>query len=115
MLKKEEQENPNLMFKCFQDTKEEWTDPSWCLRINNTLLWASSLKQLFMQCTKFLMFCGQKGIIFNPNKLEVGRTEVNIFGFRMTKQGILPSKNQIEMMLKYPFPKKFRDIRGFLA
>ena len=68
-----------------------------------------------MQVARYLTFCGQSGIIFNPKKLEVGRTEVNIFGLHVTQQGVLPTKNQIETMQKYPTPKNLRDMRGFLG
>ena len=68
-----------------------------------------------MQCARYLTFCGQAGIIFNPKKLEVGRTEVNIFGLRVTQQGVLPTKNMMETMEKYPAPRNLRDMRGFLG
>ena len=41
--------------------------------------------------------------------------ELEIFGFRMTQSGVLPSKNQIESMSKYPSPKNLRDMRGFMG
>ena len=68
----------------------------------------------YLQCAQYLTYCGQQGIIFNPKKLEVGRTEVNIFGLRMTQQGVLPTQNQVETMIKYPTPKCLRDMIGFL-
>ena len=33
----------------------------------------------------------------------------------MTQQGVLPTQNQVETMLKYPTPKCLRDMRGFLG
>ena len=56
-----------------------------------------------------------EGIIFNPKKLEVGKKQVNIFGFRMGQNGVLPSENQIESLCKYPTPKNLRDMRGFMG
>ena len=73
------------------------------------------MKQSFLQCAKYLSFCGNEGIIFNPKKLEVGKKEVNIFGFRMTQSGVLPSINQIESISKYPNPSNLRDMRGFMG
>ena len=114
-LKTEEQSNSNSVFRCFRDKSKAWTNPSWKRCIDDTLLWATSFKQSFMQCAKYLTYCGRQGIIFNPNKIEVGRQEVNIFGLRMTQQGVLPTQNQVETMLKYPTPKCLRDMRGFLG
>ena len=89
--------------------------PAWRRCIDDTLLWSSSLEDSFMQCAKYLTFCGQEGIIFNPKKLELGKKQVNIFGFRMTQSGVLPSENQIESMSKYPTPRNLRDMRGFMG
>ena len=62
-----------------------------------------------------MTFCGTEGIIFNPKKLEVGKKQVNIFGFRISQTGVLPSENQIESLSKYPNPKNLRDMRGFMG
>ena len=40
---------------------------------------------------------------------------MNIFGFRMSQTGVLPSENQIESLSKYPNPKNLRDMRGFMG
>ena len=40
---------------------------------------------------------------------------MNIFGFRMSQTGVLPSINQIESMSKYPNPSNLRDMRGFMG
>ena len=114
-LKDEEKSNPASVFRCISDKKKQWTNPSWKRCIDDTLLCATTFKQSFMQCARYLTFCGKSGIIFNPKKMEVGRTEVNIFGLHITQQGVLPTKNQIETMHKYPAPRSLRDMRGFLG
>merc|ERR1712105_424075 len=116
-LLKEEQKNPESVFKCFSDKSKgtEWSMPSWRRCIDNTLIWSSSIKDSFLQCAQYLNFCGREGIIFNPKKLEVGKKQVNIFGFRMSQNGVLPSENQVESLSKYPAPKNLRDMRGFMG
>ena len=47
--------------------------------------------------------------------MEVGKKQVNIFGFRMSQNGVLPSENQVESLSKYPAPKNLRDMRGFMG
>merc|ERR1712055_141562 len=113
----EEECNPDSVFKCFSDTSKgpKWSTPAWKRCIDDTLIWSSSMKQSFLQCAKYLTFCGNEGIIFNPKKLEVGKKEVNIFGFRMSQTGVLPSINQIESLSKYPNPSNLRDMRGFMG
>ena len=113
----EEEGDPNSVFKCFSDKSQgpKWSSPAWKRCIDDTLIWSTSQKQSFLQCAKYLSFCGTEGIIFNPKKLEVGKKEVNIFGFRMTQSGVLPSINQIESISKYPNPANLRDMRGFMG
>ena len=116
-LLKEEQKNPESVFKCFSDKSKgpEWSMPSWRCCIDDTLIWSSSIRDSFLQCALYLTFCGTEEIIFNPRKLEVGKKQVNIFGFRISQNGVLPSENQIESLSKYPTPKNLRDMRGFMG
>ena len=112
----EEKKEEDSVFKCFSDKRgKDWSSPAWRRCIDDTLLWSSSLKQSFLQCAKYLTVCGKEGIIFNPKKLEVGKKQVNIFGFKMSQTGVLPSDNQIESMSRYPTPKNLRDMRGFMG
>ena len=89
--------------------------PYWRRCIDDTLIWSSNIKQYFLQCAKYLTFCTNEGIIFNPKKLEVGKKQVNIFGFGMSQSGVLPSENQIESLSKYPTRKNLTDMRGFMG
>ena len=116
-LLEEEKHNADSVFKCFTDKSEgpTWSQPSWRRCIDDTLLWSQSIEQSFLQCARYLSFCGEEGIIFNPKKLEVGKKEVQIFGFRMSQMGVLPSENQVESLRKYPNPRNLRDMRGFMG
>ena len=116
-LLKEEQKDENSTFKCFSEKSkgQDWSMPSWRRCIDDTLIWSSSLKTSFLQCAQYPAFWGNEGIIFNPKKLEVGKKQVNIFGFRMGQNGVLPSENQIESLSRYPAPKNLRDMRGFMG
>ena len=113
-LLKEERQNPISEFRCFSDKTNgpEWQQPSWRRCIDDTLIWSSSKEQALIQCAKYLTFCGREGIIFNPKKLVMGQKEVNIFGFRMNQSGVLPSKNQVESMSKYPNPRTYATCVG---
>ena len=81
-LLEEEKDNADSVFKCFTDETKGpgLSKPAWCRCIDDTLIWSSSVKQSFLQCAKYLTFCGEQGIIFNPKKFEVGKKEVQIFG-----------------------------------
>ena len=116
-LLQEEKKDPDSVFKCFSDKTEgaNWHMPAWRRCIDDTLIWSNSIENSFLQCARYLQFCGTEGIIFNPRKLEVGKKNVDIFGFRMSQNGVLPSLNQVESLAKYPNPRNLRDMRGFMG
>ena len=60
-------------------------------------------------------YCGSKGIIFNQEKLQIAEEETEIFGFRMTQQGVKPSLNQLEAISEFKLPSQLRDIRQFVG
>ena len=116
-LLEDEKNDADSVFKCFTDKTEgpNWSKPSWRRCIDYTLIWSQSVEQSFLQCARYLTYCGEQGIIFNPKKLEVGKKQVQIFGFRMMQAGVLPSENQVESLSKYPNPRNLRDMRGFMG
>ena len=100
------------MFRGFSDKgkTDKWSTPSWKRCINDTLLWSKDLEMLFMQVMKYLSFCGEKGIVFNPKKLRLLEKEMEIFGLKLDQQGVKPADNQVESLQKYSTPKSLRDM-----
>lgn len=78
-------------------------------------MWASTEKQSYLHIMKYLLFCGREGIVFNSRKMQIGQTELEIFGFQMTQSRIMPSKNQLESIRRFPTPKSLRNIRAFMG
>lgn len=107
-------DNPESVYRCFTDDKDKWTLSAWGRCIDNTLLWAKTEKQAFLQVWIYLQFCGSKGIIFNKEKLTVLEKETEIFDFRVTQSGVKHSLNQLEAITEYKLPTQLREIRGKL-
>ena len=60
-------------------------------------------------------YCGKEGIIFNFDKLKIIEKEVDIFGYKMTQKGIVPSDNQIEAITEFRIPSYIRDVQAFFG
>ena len=116
-LQHEEEKTDNSPFRCISNTEKnkKWTTPAWRRCIDDPLMWAVSEKQAFYQVMKYLAYCGKEVIVLNGKKMQIARTELEIFGFQMTQKGIMPSKNQLESIKKFPKPNCIRDIRAFMG
>ena len=64
---------------------------------------------------KYLLFCGERGIVFNPAKMKLCEKELEIVGLKLTQDGVKPADNQVESLQKYPTPRSLRDMRGFMG
>lgn len=59
--------------------------------------------------------CREKNLKLNPEKVDFFRHEVTFLGHKCTQDGILPDKNKIESVKKYPVPKNAEETKRFTA
>ena len=51
--------------------------------VDDTALWASSIKESFFQTCQFMTLCSRNGIVFNPEKFVFARDVVEYAGFEV--------------------------------
>jgi hypothetical protein len=83
--------------------------------IDDTLIWANSIWTSYHQIWYILDFCSKEGIIFNPKKMKLGETSLNIFGYHLDQSGQRPTNKFMDALLKYPNPKNIKEMRGFFG
>ena len=54
-------------------------------------------------------------MIINPSKCEFARSNLNFLGYNISKDGIAPSKQKVEVLLKIQKPKTIQELRRFIA
>jgi hypothetical protein len=83
--------------------------------IDDMLIWADSLEMSLKQVHYILQFCASKGIIFNAKKMKLGERSLNIFGYHLDQNGLKPTDDFMDALLKYPTPKNIKEMRGFFG
>ncbi|XP_066591906.1 uncharacterized protein [Prorops nasuta] len=51
----------------------------------------------------------------NPHKCKLGREDIDFLGFKISKQGYLPSTERVEKILEYPRPETVVELRRFIG
>lgn len=83
--------------------------------VDDTLLWASDIKESFMKTIQYLELCGQNGIILNPTKFKFACDEVDFAGFNITLTNVRPCNRYLQAIQNYPTPRNLTDIRSWFG
>ena len=69
-----------------------------------TCLWAKSIKENFLRTCQYLTLCSNNGIVFNVDKFQFFKREVEFLGYILTEYGMKPSQNMLSSILEFPRP-----------
>ena len=83
--------------------------------VDDVCLWGESLEEAFIRTCQYLTHCTQNGIIFNPEKFEMGRESVDFVGFELTKDGIKPMQETLQSIKDFPAPTDITGVRSFFG
>ena len=96
-----------LMSKLFSDDEEIFVFIDDILIISKT--WAehsAAIKRLLEKCISI-------GLVLDPTKSQIAKTECTFLGETITKTGRRPSQKHIEAISKYPVPKSRKELKRF--
>ena len=57
----------------------------------------------------------ESGIIFNPDKVEIGKKSIKAFGFRLDEMGIHPTKEMKAAISEFELPQTLKQMRAFMG
>ena len=83
--------------------------------IDDTLLWAPSIKDTFSSAIEWLDICGRNGITLNPDKFVFTQDSVNFAGFEITNNSVRPCRKYLSAIRDFPPPKNITDIRTWFG
>ena len=89
--------------------------PDFTKCIDDTLLWADTLEDVFFRTCQYLTLCSRAGIIFNKKKFQFGSKTVDFLGFTITEDSVKPSADYIEAIKEFPRPKDITGIRSWFG
>ena len=81
--------------------------------IDNTLLWADSMEESFLQAVHWLDVCTRHGITVNPDKFVFCKADVGFAGFTITADSVPPGGNYPQAIDDFPTPRNITDIRSW--
>ena len=83
--------------------------------VDDTVLWADSIKEAFDQVCSYLTLVGRNGIVMNPAKFVFAEKTVEFAGFTITPDSVKPSPTYLEGIKNFPPPRDITGARSFFG
>ena len=83
--------------------------------MDDTVLWADSIKEAFNQVCSYLTLVGKNGIVMNPAKFVFAEKTVEFAGFTITADSVRPSPTYLEGIKNFPPPRDITGARSFFG
>ena len=64
--------------------------------VDDTMIWASSIKESFLQMCTYLNMCARHGMVLNPSKLQFCQDTVNFAGLQVSPTSVMPSAELLQ-------------------
>ena len=75
-------------------------------QIDDSLLWASDIKEAYENTARYLQLVGENGIILNKKKFVFAEEEVDFAGFHLTTDGVKPLSKHLDAIRNFPPPEE---------
>merc|ERR1712082_351871 len=86
-----------------------------CKVVDDALLYDENIEANFNHTFDYLKLCGDNGITFNSERFQVCEMEVEFAGFRVTADGVKPSRQILEDISNFPEPTTLKEARRWFG
>jgi hypothetical protein len=83
--------------------------------IDDSILWADNLEQIFHHTCRYISHCASAGISFNSSKFVFGAEEVGFLGFQLTKDAVKPTDTYLASIQDFPEPSDLTGARSWFG
>ena len=83
--------------------------------IDDELLWDVDIEGSFWHTMYYIKHCHENGIIFNPDKFQFAKDEVNFAGFVVTQDGYKPPEKILNAIRDFRTPQNLTDVRSWFG
>lgn len=97
----------------YDEITRDFPDYKRC--VDDTCLWSQLIEGNFNRTCKYLTLCAKNGIIFNLEKLQFCKREVEFVGYQITDSGMKPTEDMLASILAFPRPQDISGVRGFFG
>ena len=86
-----------------------------CKVVDDGLLYDQTIEGNFYHTFDYLKLCGDNGITFNVDKFQFCQREVEFAGFRVTEDGVKPSRQILDNIANFPEPSTLKEARRWFG
>ena len=83
--------------------------------VDDSLLWDDNVTQSFWHTIKYIKWCADNGIVFNPEKFHFAEEEIEFAGFMLTEDGYKPPERVIDAIRAFPSPTSVTGVRSWFG
>ena len=83
--------------------------------IDDLLVASSTPEEHEQHLRKLFTRLAEYGLVINPDKCEFGKPELTFLGHHISKDGILPLQEKVQVILDFPLPSSTKKLREFLG
>ena len=88
--------------------------PSTQKIVDDILICASNLAELFSRMRMVLTNCRKHHISISIKKLSFG-PQIDFAGYTLDQNGVIPDKSKVRALTEFPSPKNITELRSFLG
>ena len=89
--------------------------PDYKRCVDDTCLWAGSIRENFLRTCRYITLCSNNGIVFNVDKFQFCKREVEFLGYTLTEYGMKPTEHMLSSIMEFPRPVDISGIRGWFG
>ncbi|CAI2730875.1 unnamed protein product [Schistosoma spindalis] len=83
--------------------------------IDDLLIASSNVDEHYQHLTLLFQRLSDNGIVVNPEKCELGKSEIIFLGHIIRQEGILPCEDKIRAIKEYNVPSSIKELKAFLG
>lgn len=83
--------------------------------LDDVTIFANTLGELATRLDAYLTKAEEAGLIFKPSKVKIAREEVKIVGRIVSRHGVRPCPESLDVLRDYPQPRTPKQLRAFLG
>ena len=83
--------------------------------IDDVLVYSSTFEEHVRHVRAVLQVIRKAGFLLKAKKLQVGFTEIDFLGYRISAKGLFPQPKKIAALRDYPVPTSVKAVRAFLG
>ena len=84
-------------------------------QIDDTLMWASSVEEMYNRTAEYLSLVSKNGVVLNPLKFKFCKKEVDFSGFTVGNGTIRPMEKHLEAIASFPRPTSTTNMKSYMA